>query len=263
MRKVFFAILFLSFSSQGQTTVFTEDFAAGIPAGFTLIDNDGLTPHADVSEFVDAWIAVVDPDSAMNTVAASTSYFDPAGIADRWLITPPITLGTFGNFLTWNARSQDASFLDTYYILISTTGTTVSDFNDTLNIVVSEGFEWSAREIDLSEHGYDGQTVYVAFVNKTNDGFKLYIDDIEVRVDDPVGVETIQIENVAVYPNPFSAQLNYYASGLKQAILYDLHGAIVQVTELDFMSTAALNSGAYILEIQTEQGIYRRRVIKN
>lgn len=262
MRNFLIAFTLLSFSSYAQTTVFSEDFASGIPAGFTIIDNDGLTPHSDVSEFIDAWISVAEPDSVTNMVAASTSYFDPAGTADRWLITPAISLGSFGNFVTWNGRSQDASFLDTYYILISTTGTTVADFNDTLAIVVSEGFEWSSHELDLSENGYDGQTVYLAFVNKTNDGFKLYIDDIEVRVDDPVRVNELTNIDLSIYPNPCHEMLHYKAESFIEARLFNLNGGLMVITDAQQMNVSSLTDGVYILEVRTAFGAAYKRIIK-
>ena len=98
--------LTLGVYSIAQTEVYNEDFQSGIPVDFTIVDNDGLTPDASVAEYTDAWIHLVDPDDTAQTdsVMGSTSYFSPTGQADRWMITPAITLGSFGNTLFWERK---------------------------------------------------------------------------------------------------------------------------------------------------------------
>ena len=93
MRIYFYTFLLLSFSSFGQGTVlFNDDFQQGIPGSFSMLDLDLNTPNTQVSEFNAAWIAVVDPENALDTVAAATSFFENPDTANRWLITPAINL---------------------------------------------------------------------------------------------------------------------------------------------------------------------------
>lgn len=248
--------------AKAQTTVFSEDFQAGIPATFTLIDNDGLTPDASVSEFTDAWISKEDPDNAGDTVAASTSFFDPVGIADRWLITPPITLGAYGNFLYWEAKSHDASFPDAYQIMISTTDTQISSF-DTLHTVLAEIDTWNSRSLNLSDSAaYLNQTVYIAFVNRTNDGFKLYIDDISVQIEDPVGLEESSANNISISPNPFTDYINVSHNELSDVKLMTLSGTILYSGKDSTINTADLPSGIYLLHVSTGNGSITRKVTK-
>jgi hypothetical protein len=87
-----------------QTVILSTDFQQGMPAVYTIVDNDGKTPDALVAEYTSAWITTVDPENAADTVAASTSYFTEMDSASRWMITPPLSLGAFGNFLEWNAK---------------------------------------------------------------------------------------------------------------------------------------------------------------
>jgi hypothetical protein len=190
--------------SQAQTLVYQEDFENGIPASYTLVDNDGLTPNQATADFADAWISLPDPFDSTDTIVGSTSYFEPVGTADRWLITPQITLGAYGNFLYWDGRSHDPSFPDGYFVLASRTDTQLSSFTDTVAIVFAELSTWTLNSASLSDAGLDGETVHLAFVNRTFDGFKLYIDSISVFVDDPVGLEESQKLQVQFGPNPTS-----------------------------------------------------------
>lgn len=265
MRKINLSVIAIlsAASLSAQTTVFSEDFQSGIPVDFTLIDNDGLTPHADVSEYTEAWISITDTYDNTDTVAASTSYFDPSGAADRWLITPAITLGDYGNTINWNARSQDASYLDSYYVLVSTTDAQMSSFEDTLRIVLSENFEWTARDMDLSEAGYDNQTVHFAFVNRTNDGFKLYIDDIEVISEDPVGVTENESIIARIYPNPALNELNILVEDYKETGIYDMLGNKVFASSDSKIDISTLPSGMYHVKISTETGVTIKNLVKN
>jgi hypothetical protein len=253
-----------SYQSFAQVSILSEDFQSGIPVSFTLVDNDGLTPDAAVAEYTAAWISVVDPEDNMNMVAGSTSFFDPTGEADRWLITPQLVLGTYGNSITWDAKSHDASFPDDYLIMVSTSTADVSSFTDTIGLIQQEYAEWTSRSVDLSAEGYNGQTIYIAFRNNTNNGFKLYIDDISVTKEDPASVSVISQTQVAVYPNPTSDLVYIQAEAeITKIILSDLSGKLIQDNELStVVKLTDLPNGIYLLSISTTQGSITKRIVK-
>ena len=85
-------------SAQGNV-IFTTDFQQGIPPNFTMLDLDLNAPNAQVSEYTQPWISVTDPENFSDTVASATSYFETVDTANRWLITPAISLGAFGNYI--------------------------------------------------------------------------------------------------------------------------------------------------------------------
>ena len=182
-------LLLCGFHVCGQAVIYSTGFQNGIPNDFTLINNDLNIPATQVSEFDAAWICVSDPENPMDSIAASTSYFNVPDTADRWMITPSLALGSFGNKFYWNAKSQDASFPDDYYVLVSVTDNSPESFLDTVGYIEGENFEWTERSIDLSDLGYDNQSIFVAFVLRTYDGFKLYIDDIEAVKEDETGID--------------------------------------------------------------------------
>ena len=177
--------------------VFSEDFQNGIPASFTVIDNDGLTPAANVSFVTDGWVGRANPDDASDNSVVSTSWYDPAGASDDWLITPAININQAGLSLKWNAKAQDGSFADGYEVLLSTTGTAIADFTTTLYSTAGENDAWTTRIADLS--AYNGQTVHIAFRNNSSDKFLLYLDDIEVVSIPQYDVAGVSTEQGAAY----------------------------------------------------------------
>ena len=158
-----------------------EGFHGGqMPAGWTVLDEDGLTPDPDVAYVTDGWVVV---DTIVNDYAAvSTSWYNPVGQADDWLITPPVMLGA-QSVLSWKAYAPDANFPDGYEVRISTAGTAVADFlaNAALFTIAAEGSAgYTHRTVDLAAAGYADVEVHIAFRNNTNDMFLLFVDDIAI-----------------------------------------------------------------------------------
>lgn len=159
-----------------------------------------------------------------------------------------LSLGAFGNFIQWNAKSHDPSYPDNYLILVSSTDNQISSFTDTIGFIEEENFEWTNREVNLFTQGYFNQTIYIAFVNVTLDGFKLYIDDIEVRKDDPVGLQEPDPISFVVYPNPSSDMI--FVSGsqnVEKIELLDLNGMLLETAAASYMNVQALPTGMYLI----------------
>ena len=229
------------------TIVFSEDFQQGIPATFSLINLDLNAPNAQVAEYTNPWISVVDPENTSDTVAAATSFFETPDTANRWLITPAIALGSFGNYMTWNAKSQDASYPDSYLVLLSNTDNQTASFTDTLGYFLGENFEWTSREINLTAQGYDNQTIYLAFVLRSYDAFKLYLDDIEVRTLDNTGVNENNLSKISVYPNPARDEITVLGFELEEYQIIDLSGKIVYQGKAKTLDIRNLLPGIYTL----------------
>jgi hypothetical protein len=157
-----------------------EDFEDGlIPASWTLHDVDGNTPASSVSFIDEAWVVAM--TGGGDVVAASTSWYSPAGTADDWLVTPPIAIGPASS-LSFEARAPDPDFPDGYEVRISTTGSAVEGFmaNSPLLTVAAETNSFTPHTIDLAAAGYADQTVWIAWRNTSNDKYLLQVDDIEV-----------------------------------------------------------------------------------
>ena len=264
MRSFYLSLLFLaSFSSFSQTIIFSENFQNGRPSTFTIIDNDGNTPASAVAEFTSAWISKTDPNNTIDTVAASTSFFSPEDTASRWLITPSITLGGFGNYFSWEARSHDPSFPDDYLVLLSTTDNLITSFTDTIGFVVEENFEWTFREVDLSEQGYNNQSIYIAFVNKTYDGFKLYLDDFEARKEDVTGINVNVTNAVTVYPNPSNDKITISSTyPIEKIVICNASGSMLFQTDQLTIDISQLPVGFYYARVYSANASSTVKFIK-
>ncbi|MCT4560416.1 MAG: choice-of-anchor J domain-containing protein [Crocinitomicaceae bacterium] len=258
MRLTILALAFgatFSINATAQTTVFTEDFQSGIPATWTLINNDNNTPAMTVQEYdTAAWIPKMDPDDSSNFCASSTSFFSPAGTANRWLISPAITLGAFGNAMTYDVKSHDPSFPDDYMILVSKTGTNIADFTDTIAYVQQELASWIKRPIDLTAKGLDGETIHLAFVIVTEDGFKLYVDNIEVTKDDPAQLtesNLVQLKVATLANGLYEVSAN---QAILKRVVYTTSGRVVSENGQSTVDLRSMEAGVYFIEVSTELG---------
>lgn len=261
LASILFAFVFVQ--AQAQTNILQTDFQAGIPTNYTLLNLDTAAPHPQVLEYASGWITAPDPENTSDTVAAVSSYFENADSANRWLITPQLQLGSFGNFISWEAKSHDPSFPDDYLVLVSTTTADPAAFTDTIGSVQEENFDWTFREFNLSGAGYNDSTIYVAFVLRTLDGFKLYLDDIQVRKDDPVGlIENIPFDLV-VYPNPTSDQLTIQnANDFQYLEILDFNGKVLISSANPSVQLTALSSGTYLMRCYTTRGVCTKKISK-
>ena len=260
---LFLSSLLFSTLSFTQVEIYNEAFQSGFPSLMTIIDNDGFTPNTAVSDFSDAWVLLADPDNSTDSIVGSTSFFEPVGQADRWLITPAITIGAYGNVLYWNAKSHDPSFPDDYMILISKTDAALSSFTDTLYNIVNELATWQERSVNMSDSGFVSETIHIAFVNKTNNGFKLYLDDIRVEKEDPVGIYEQNMNSFTVYPNPTTNTLN--VSGIpsnEEIIIYSIDGQRVLTTTAQSIDISTLENGRYFIESRKNGATIRTQFVK-
>ena len=165
-------------------TLFSEGFEDGIPATWTTIDNDTTE--------IGNWLAISDIPSTYSyyassnlsnwahsgsNAAASASYVNGIGAVatDQYLVTPQLTLnGTLRFF-----AASEYTDADEYEVLLSTTGTSIRDFNVTLQAMGGAPYgSWDEVLIDLSE--YAGQQGYIAIHHVSADKYFLVIDDFGV-----------------------------------------------------------------------------------
>lgn len=184
LNKKIISLLALSLLVSINAQVFNAGFENnnGTPLSqFKTINADGnLVPFfAQVQDFnTEAWIQYY--DAYDNKIAFSTSYYDPEGQSNDLLITPSITIPQDGNpTLYWKGKSYDFDFPDSYAIKVSETNNNLESFTTTLVQIDNEqAFDFAEHTLDLS--AYKGKTIYLAFVNNTNNGFYLALDDLYI-----------------------------------------------------------------------------------
>lgn len=181
MKRLLFLLFYLIFCGgyKGYSQViFSENFQNGIPSSFILRNLDGLTPASQVSFVNQAWVSRQETGTN-NIMAVSTSWYNPPGVANDWMITPPITVNQANAWLTWRAMTPDASYRDGYEVRLSPNAdTAISAFSVILFSTSAEEVSWTNRAVSLAN--YNNQTIRIAFRNNSNDKFLLYVDDITV-----------------------------------------------------------------------------------
>jgi len=164
----------------GGSSIFSEDFEGGtLPAGWLAIDNDG-----DGFNWINTIEQGNDFDAHSGDGAMTSASFDnTAGVLtpDNWLITPAIAIGAspVTVLLNYWHDAQDPFFPDDfYYVKVSTTGTALTDFTETVWSGVTPQ-DWEMNSINLD--AYKGQTIYIAFQHTDcTDEFWMKIDDVDV-----------------------------------------------------------------------------------
>lgn len=160
---------------------FNFEFEEGIPPGIEFYDIDGNIPSADIESYGftgdQPWVWHY-VESEDNHVMASTSWYEPAGKSNDWMVLPPLNVEDADLVLAWRAKSNHKSLRDGYSVYISEKGNTPQDF-DTSNPVFrteAEDNNWVTHQVSLNE--YEGKTIWIAFVNDSEDCAVLWIDGI-------------------------------------------------------------------------------------
>lgn len=259
---LFILALFTTAFSFAQVTELDENFDLGFPSGWTLY-NDTNTVHPDVAEYDTAWIVTENPDVIGDSVISSTSYFVTPNEADRWLITPKVTMGALGNYISWNELSADPSFPDAYTVMISTTDSLKTSFTDTIANVIAANPTWLKREFDLTAFGYVNQDIFVAFVCNSDDQFKLYLDSIHIVRDDPASVPEFElVSKIQVYPNP-TTDLVQLPNDIVRSEVFDLNGRLVGTYRTTTISLEKFQNGTYLLKCFDQSGKeFRQKIVK-
>jgi len=164
-------------------------FYSDVPSTMTAINNGTLTadtltgnyPFRANGQKQKAWLAYV-PVNTTDTIAVSTSWVNPVGTANAWLITPIINNIAANTVLTWEAMAPDLNNLDGYEIYVSTntsTNVAVGNFTSLLYSNSGEKNTWQSRGVSLG--AYAGQNIRLAFKNNSSNKYQLWLDDIVVQ----------------------------------------------------------------------------------
>ena len=260
MKIIFIALLFsVSIAVFGQNVVLNEQFENGIPSDWTLINKDGLIPDSSVATYSNAWITVTDPfdTNAINQCASATSYFTTVGNANRWLISPAITLGGFGNVLSYKAASFDPSFPDNYIIKVGRDVSKPEEF-ETLVTYLAEAPYWKEHSLEFDTLGFNNETIYIAFVLTSDNGHKLFLDDISFVTEIPLATNELNTLTIQVYPNPTSDFLTV-TTNLENTTkaIYSVAGVKLVETTEDTIDVRSLESGIYFVKTNGSNQLVR------
>lgn len=205
-------------------TLLYEDFQSEtIPATWLNLDEDGNT---DANGRAMDWYVPFDAQTTTpgdtNYVAASSSWFSPAGTANNVLILDAVA-PCANTILQWkSAPFEGPTYMDGYEVRVSTTGTNVADFTTTV-FMAAESLNGTAtptagnvhssyngnngvlQEWSVDLGAFDDQTIYVAFFHNSNDDNMIMIDDIFMGTFVPYDlVMESAVKNDRYYSTPLS-----------------------------------------------------------
>lgn len=269
MAKSILLIVLFSWSCIGlsQTILLDEDFTNGIPNSWSVFDEDQLVPDSSVAFVNDAWVGFT---NLLDTCAVSTSYYSPAGataVSEDYLVTPQVNLLSFGHLLSWDSKSFDANYPESYYVLLSTTDSLPASFTDTLKFVSNDSPNWKTTTVNIFDGGFANQPVYIAFKNASTDAFLLGIDNVMLTTDDVASAGAKKPVNVSVYPNPFVN--GFFISGLTNSSSYQLFNIAGQMVsqgavqgQSSHVKLGGLTPGVYFIKIEMKGQLVTQKLIK-
>ena len=272
MKKLLFSILFASAMANAQTSIFTESFEEIEDlqqAGWTLYNDSNIPFGTYAATFPDAWNLINWQVESGNRVATSPSWFTTPSQADRWLISPPITITSNSiAAVDFFARSHQGSpYDDGFKLKISTTNTEKASFTNILTVDHAPNIpiiDQTPYTVDLS--AYAGQTIYLAWVNDFTNGNLLSIDDIDVTASPLMAVNDADKTQLTFYPNPTA---DYFTinnlSNILSVKIYDLSGKLVKTigdSAQNKIDISALAKGLYNVSIETKSGTVSKKIIK-
>ncbi len=255
----------LTVVSSAQTVLLEEDFTNGIPNSWSVFNIDQYTPNSDVSFVNDGWVGFT---SVTDTCAISTSYYDvndnEVSLSQDYLVTPRLDLLAFGHLLSWESKSFDANYPETYYVLLSSTDSLPSSFKDTLKIVSNDSPNWKSFTVNLFSNGYANQSVYVAFRNASIDAYLLGVDNIKVTTNDPANILDSQLSTLIMFPNPVTNSLFIESGNGLNYNITNLAGQMVKsgILREKNVSFQDLSSGIYFISLFNNESQITKKIIK-
>lgn len=185
------ALLFLSTGLFGQNYVFFENWEAGLPADWTVYDEDMAPVNGQITLdftggglYTSGWVGpvgFVDADS--NPIPGSwmvaCSWFEDATItSDDWLVSPSFTIESGGYELGWTGWATDENYPDGYEVYLAEENSVEAFLaTDPIVVVSAENGDPTPRTFMIDD-SYAGQTLYAAFRHTATDQFYLGLTDI-------------------------------------------------------------------------------------
>jgi Secretion system C-terminal sorting domain len=265
MKKItLLAIIILSSINTFSQIIFAENFETTTnlsASGWSFYNDNHTLNNGYDSIFTNAWEIVDWAEETPNKAASTSSAFNEIGPADRWLVSPSITIpdNATNIILTFKARSFDIfPHQDGFKLKISSTSNSKTSFTTTLlsipntpNILLGQV---SNTTVDLS--AYAGQTIYLAWIDDFENGNILAIDDIELS-SSILSVTDYSTNHFLVSPNPNNGTFKINSSeAISEIKIYDVLGNLVYLCKSNIGNeikvATPISKGIYILQVGLE-----------
>lgn len=200
------------------SVVFTDNFDTGLSSeNWMLYDGDQLTPNSEMGswgfyESLPWWVAR-DDVSSTDMAAVSHSMYTPAGKSDDWLVTKRLYISDPTFTLSFKGQSYRNGYEDKlkvyvyasddiYTALTQSIVDPIRYYGDLVfEEILSPGTYEDTLEGDWTEYlikldKYEGQNIYIAFVNDNRNESAIFIDDVLVSRDAKISFINLTPESV-------------------------------------------------------------------
>ncbi len=273
-----------------QTILYEQNFdntGGVIPTDITLINADGFLAYdeSDAAFNDSAWIVgnTNRVELQGTLLAISCSYYENYAVpADDWMILPSITIGN-NTALTWDAMSLTSSgnYPDQYQVLVAPSADGVTPtkayFEENGQILFEVMEESSAavsnpgqglmhRLLNLSDSGFAGTPVWIAFRLVTGGDGGCYLGVDNIKVEETVSVNPIEKAKITVFPNPANETIRFYFEGSQGQIqLLDITGKLIRHIDNALngasMHVNDLAAGCYFVRITSGNQVYSQKIM--
>lgn len=313
MKKLLLSFLMIgAISSNAQTTIFEDsfetyiDFSVSDFGSWGVIDVDLLATYlGGLPDGTPAWDNAGDPQAFMifnptvagvtnNTTAPDLRNFDsrtglkyaacwagvpaaPVTANNDWLISPPVTLGSTGNVMSFWAKSLSSSYgLERYRvaIFVGTGNPTPAQFVYLAGspVALTAPYPaWEERVISSTQlNPYNGQTVRFGIQCVSPDAYMFMVDDFKVTTTG-LSVNESLAKKFSAYPNPANSVVNISNNDnvvFTNVAINDINGRTVKTMKVNNLTEVQLDvnelsAGVYFMNITTDSGIAVKKFIKN
>ena len=135
--------------------------------------------------------------------------------------------------------------------------------NTTSNYVPSAS-DYQTQVVDLANFASNDKVI-IKFVFTSNFGNNIWIDNVNI-FNGPASIQETGVNSsLVIFPNPVKDVLNInYDKAISQIDVYDVNGKLVKTltTVGSSINVSDLSDGIYMLNIQTEEGLVIRKIVK-
>lgn len=128
---------------------------------------------------------------------------------------------------------------------------------------VNNSTVYRTETVDLSTYA-GNEHVLIKFVFTSGYGNNVFIDNVKIT-NGATAVESIDNNNLTIFPNPVKDVLTInYDKAISQIDVYDVNGKLVKsfTTVGNSINISGLSKGIYMLNMQTEDGLIVKSIVK-
>ncbi len=258
------------FTTNAQTTIWSDDFNDEDISDWTLIDADGDGLNWGDIPFVEDGSG--NPSTAIGLV--SRSWQGEPLTPDNWAISPAVDLTSASGTITLEWKVEAATNplwnAEKYSVYVSTfdniedLGNSPISFTETY---FGNG-EQQTKTLDLSS--FAGETIYIAFRHyDCEDQDYIVIDDVIVTAA-TASVNSPLAGSFSVYPNPAKDVLNIsnsISAEINSITIADINGRTIKQFDANGsvdsqINIGDLNAGVYFVNIHSNEGSLTKKIVK-